>query len=487
MCYVIAPLGLELLGRARAPRMSSTSARSTRHEPPPPYPNPPPPRSPASAPSSLPVAGDRRLRQARHEVHVTGWALALERALGAGGAPRLRGPEESVLSPPLRSTPAGRAAIGPGELRLPGGRAPHDFLRTEPAGGRVEVERFETVRPDASVEVAGSALEHAGAGGVGTGRVHLLIERDDRLPAGSLRPSSSATTTCSPAGRSVSPASPAMAAGRAGSNTLVVFLCRDRPRARECARLADHLLCACRAYAGEHPHEWEYPGRAGIVFASERDAHEGLLLAYGVPPLPPAVRSAIGERRPPRARSDDRGAGASARGAPTVAGRWRGDAAIGGVSSFGCRERVLTLGHNQRWACGQLQMASTWREKTRAVARWDVRLPLANMRSPPPRVCFLLQSGHRAAGTRLHAVGARSCSVEPDCARAARATAPSAPLRARDVAAGSRRWIASRSFDSPFPQAAQHPSAAQPPLLADPHGARWTRSRQLRRRAAPIA
>jgi len=297
MCYVIAPLGLELLGphgrsdvldqravdETRAPTPISKSSSATLS---------------ASAPSSLPVAGDRRLRQARHEVHVTGWALALERTLGAGGAPRLRGPEESVLSPPLHSTPAGRAAIGPGELRLPGGRAPHDFLRTEPTGGRVEVERFERVRPDASVEVAGNPLEHAGAGGVGTGRVHLLIERDDRLPAGSAAAKLERYDHLL-AGWSVCvPRFSRQAAGRAGSNPLVVFLCRDRPRARECARLADHLLCACRAYAGEHPHEWEYPGRAGIVFASERDAHEGLLLAYGVPPLPPAVRSAMANGDP---------------------------------------------------------------------------------------------------------------------------------------------------------------------------------------------
>jgi hypothetical protein len=30
-----------------------------------------------------------------------------------------------------------------------------------------------------------------------------------------------------------------------------VFVCRDRTRARECARVADAVLTACRAYAGE--------------------------------------------------------------------------------------------------------------------------------------------------------------------------------------------------------------------------------------------
>ncbi len=310
MCYVIAALGLELLGahgrldtlaeravnEARDPSPKSKSFLPASLTPPPSSSQPArgdrrlrqarcevqssdPARRSASPSSSVPVTGDRRLRQARHEVHVTGWALALERTLGAG-ALRLRGPGESVLSPPLRSTSTGRVAIGPGELRLPGGRVAHDFLRTDACGVRAEIERFETVRPDASIELAE-------AGG------WLLIERDDRLPFGSAVAKLERYDHLL-AGWSVCvPRIGGHGAGRPGSNLRVVLLCRDRPRARECARLADHLLCACRAYAGEHPHEWEYPGRAGIVFASERDAHEGLLLAYGVPALPPAVRSAV--------------------------------------------------------------------------------------------------------------------------------------------------------------------------------------------------
>ncbi len=39
-----------------------------------------------------------------------------------------------------------------------------------------------------------------------------------------------------------------------------------------------------------YPFDWEYPGRQWIVFVAERDVHEGLLRAYGVPRLPPEVR-----------------------------------------------------------------------------------------------------------------------------------------------------------------------------------------------------
>jgi hypothetical protein len=50
------------------------------------------------------------------------------------------------------------------------------------------------------------------------------------------------------------------------------------------------VLTACRAYAGEYPADWEYPGRAGILFVAERDIHQAVLLAYRVPPLPLPVR-----------------------------------------------------------------------------------------------------------------------------------------------------------------------------------------------------
>ncbi len=295
MCYLIAPLGIELL--AVHGRLDLAQREVSEQRDPSPRSSSSSPSSPASLRSSSPLSAqpssssrlaageDSRLRQARHDVHVTGWALALERALG-GSALKLRGPEQSTLSPPLRSTPAGRVAIGPADLRLPGGRAPHDFLRTDSAGARVEVERFETVRPDASVEVP-----PAPGGGVGAAGVCLLVELDDRL---STRAHLAAAAKLERydhllAGWSV--CAPRFA-GRGAPRPLVVFLCRDRPRARECARRADHVLGACRAYAGEHPRDWEYPGRAAVVFASERDAHEGLLLAYGVPRLPPAVRAA---------------------------------------------------------------------------------------------------------------------------------------------------------------------------------------------------
>jgi hypothetical protein len=261
MCYVIAPAGLRALeveGRARGVLDGGSGAAH-----------------PVGRESA--ATREDTLRQARHDVHVTGWALALAAVFHRPCA-ALRGPGESVLSPPARSSADGRAAFAPSDLRLPGGRTPHDFLCADINGERIEVERFQTVRPDAIVELSAIA-ERPQA-------IDVIIERDDRRPVGRTAEKlvrydhflAGWSTHVRRYGQ------------RAETMPIVVFVCRDRARARECARAADSVLCACRAYAGEYPLDWEYPGREWIVFAAERDVHEGLLRAYGVPPLPPQVR-----------------------------------------------------------------------------------------------------------------------------------------------------------------------------------------------------
>jgi hypothetical protein len=178
-----------------------------------------------------------------------------------------------VLSPPSRELGQNRAPLAPAQLRLPDGRVPHDFLRYDGADRLVEVERFETVRPDAVVELAHAPLD-------------VMVELDDRLPSGAAaaklqRYDHFLTGWSAHVGRY---------GERAKAAPLVVFVCRDRSRARRCAELADAALVACRAYAGEYPSNWEYVGRSRTLFAAERDLHEGSVRAYGVPSLPPGVR-----------------------------------------------------------------------------------------------------------------------------------------------------------------------------------------------------
>jgi hypothetical protein len=166
--------------------------------------------------------------------------------------------------------------LGPAGLRLPDGRVPHDFLSGD-GPARTEVDRFESVRPDAVVRA---------------GSIDLLVERDDRLPQAARKLERYDHLL---AGWSA--AIPAYAApGR--RELAAVFVCRSRERARELARRADGVLAACRAYAGEYPFEWEYRGRERIVFAAERDAHEGYLMGYGVARLPPAVRVRVAHGDP---------------------------------------------------------------------------------------------------------------------------------------------------------------------------------------------
>ncbi|HEY2437980.1 MAG TPA: replication-relaxation family protein, partial [Solirubrobacteraceae bacterium] len=273
MCYVISGAGLRLLQSVSHPGIGEQDDHAACH----------------SSTAIAPGDGERRLAQARRDVHVAGWAFALER-LHSPLRCAMRGPEQSVLSPPLRSGGDGRARLAPGDLRLPGGRTPHDFLRTGAGGEMLEVEHFETVRPDAIVELAGSRPRAGGSGDSEerSAVVDVLVELDDRLR------SPRATAKLERYDHFIS--GWALHTKRYGrrqqANPLLVFVCRDRTRARDCARAADGVLKACRAYAGEYPFDWNYPARESILFASERDIHEGLSRAYGVPRLPPEVRVA---------------------------------------------------------------------------------------------------------------------------------------------------------------------------------------------------
>jgi Replication-relaxation len=282
MCYVISDRGRALLRANDGIDPFAADADST-----------------ASEPVSRRGGDDQRLRRARHDVHVAGWVLALTR--GQRDLRRaLRGREHAVLSPPTRSTPAGRVAMAPVDLRLPGGRVAHDFLRADGAGAEVEVERFETIRPDAIVELTPDdrAPSHAraepgvahppdlAASAPTAPAVDVIVELDDRL--------STARWAAKLERYDHFLAGWSLHTRRYGQSReaepLVVFVCRDRRRARECARRADFVMRACRAYAGEYPFDWEYPGRERMLFVAERDVHDGLRRAHGLLRLPPSVR-----------------------------------------------------------------------------------------------------------------------------------------------------------------------------------------------------
>lgn len=256
MCYAITSAGRDLLAaNGRSPLAIDDDPARSGH------------------PRRRGADGDLRLlRQARHDVHVAGWSLALMRASGDAGAV-LRGAQEAVLTPPSRATQAGRITLSPDRLRLPGGRVPHDFTRSDSTGGTIELERFETVRPDAVVELPAAGLD-------------VIVEFDDCLSRDAgiakLERYDHFLTGWSAHTRRYGE--------RSRATPLVVFVCRDRGRARRSAQLADRVLRACRAYAGEYPFDWDYVGRERTLFVAERDMHEGLRRACGVHRLTPSVR-----------------------------------------------------------------------------------------------------------------------------------------------------------------------------------------------------
>lgn len=264
MCCTIALAGLELLAR-RLPREweSEISEVELGKEP--------------------PAAREPSLSQIRRDVHAAGWALALERVLGHGLL-TVVGPRRAAISPPLRSTSEGRLAIGPAELQLPGGRTPHGFQRSTGSGKDAELRSFETVRPALRLETNPRLDDESPQ------TSDVLVELDDRRGTAAweakLQRYDHFLTGWSMHMPRYAPRRDA---------PLVVFVCRDRSRARECARRADGLVLASRAYAGEHPAQWQYTGRLQILFAAERDVHEGQLGAYALASVPPAVRADAGQ------------------------------------------------------------------------------------------------------------------------------------------------------------------------------------------------
>ena len=271
MCYVIAQQGLELLlasGRLSRDRpLDELNAPGERRSPRP--------------------SDERQLRRARNDAHVAGWVLALLAAADKRQC-ALHGPENSSISPPTRQTPAGRVALGPPDLRLPGGRVPHEFVRTDATGATLEIERFETLRPDAIVELKPPADDPGDdrAGAAEPRAIDLMIECDDRLRTqrgtAKLRRYDHFLSGWSAHSRRYGQ--------RCEAEPMVVFICRDRSRARSCAEHADAVLLACRAYAGEYPFDWQYPGRQKILFVAERDMHEHLRRGLSSPLLPPEAR-----------------------------------------------------------------------------------------------------------------------------------------------------------------------------------------------------
>jgi hypothetical protein len=226
------------------------------------------------------------MRRARHDLHVNAWLLALQEHLG-DAVRRIRGPRNSYVAPPLHTRDGQRRAVGPDELRLPGGRTPHGFLRTDRGRQRTPVEQFVAIEPDATVELRIRGNDRLTV-------LDLFVELDRTFkPAKNIdkfeRYDHMISGWCGLKDRYMK---------HCTSPPVVVFVCRDQANAKEFCRAADSVVTAAHAYGGEYPSEWSYLGRERMFFVAERDVHDGRAVGYALPALPPEVRlvAADGER-----------------------------------------------------------------------------------------------------------------------------------------------------------------------------------------------
>jgi Replication-relaxation len=214
-----------------------------------------------------PDLSEAALEGLRADVHIVGWLLALEARAGEGLVEVL-GPGRAAIAPGTRAP----AALAPGD-RL----APRDFLVSRRDGSRAPVERFAAVRPDAVVNLRARGEGPGERGGdvlvvAEAGQPPAQLEAYDHLMSGWWRSVARYR--------------------RAGRPPAVVFICADEAEALARAAAADAVLTACLAEIGVGPQQWQRPGREGIHFVAEVDLHHGLLDAWRVPALPPALRAA---------------------------------------------------------------------------------------------------------------------------------------------------------------------------------------------------
>jgi hypothetical protein len=228
-----------------------------------------------------PVSDDPAGRQPRHDVHVSGWLIAAERALGVRFA-NVRGPQSAYVLPPQRRVRNEWVTLGPDDLQPAGdgGVFLHSF-RTRTADGRHQpVERFQSVKPDAAVEVR---LARSNAP-----RLELLVEVDlTERPAKNLskweRYDHFLTGWAPQLDRY----------GKHLGAPIVVFVCVNDDQALQFVSAADSTVVARRARTGEPAETWDYPARENLLFVAEGAAHSGSLAGYRLPAFPPDVREQL--------------------------------------------------------------------------------------------------------------------------------------------------------------------------------------------------
>jgi Replication-relaxation len=211
-------------------------------------------------------------RRILRDLHVNGWVLALQQVAGrSSGA--WRGPLEGRLQPPRRRGRGGDSdSIRPAQVVLGSNHRLQGFSGAQ----------FEQVSPDATVELRIS-------NGQSRGRVDLLVDLDRSRGYEATQQRLIAYDGF------ISGWARMLTRYRKGDVTpMVVFVSEDERSLLRLLKIADEALTTRIAKAGTDELSWPHPGRMGILFAIERDVHEGSLRAVALPERPPEVRLRAG-------------------------------------------------------------------------------------------------------------------------------------------------------------------------------------------------
>jgi hypothetical protein len=211
-------------------------------------------------------------RRILRDLHVNGWVLALQQVAGRSFG-TWRGPLEGRVFPPRKRTRQGeQESIRPAQVILGSNHRLQGFAS----------DQFEAVSPDATVELRVS-------NGNERMRVDLMIDLDrSRGFEATQQRLIAYDGLISGWGRMLS-------RYRKGDATpMVVFVSDDERGQLTLLKIADSALTTRIAKAGTDELSWPHPGRRGILFAVERDIHEGSLRALALPEHPPDLRAKAG-------------------------------------------------------------------------------------------------------------------------------------------------------------------------------------------------
>jgi len=214
------------------------------------------------------------LTQILHDLGAAEWTLRLARDLAVNCVIGWRGPKGSYVAPPTRGKGQDRQQLALEEI-------------PKPAPGNIYAgleERWQWVQPDARVECEADL-----PGGVR--RFDLFVEYErQRKPNERFERKVRAYDAFLTAWWRATD----RYGKQHGEPGALIVVCSDGDAAKRYAEAADRRMTGAELAAGRGAERAAYPGRARIYFCAEVDVQQRTTRAFGLHPLPPAVRERLG-------------------------------------------------------------------------------------------------------------------------------------------------------------------------------------------------